>query len=265
MNELTLDGKTYVSSKRAAEITGYAKDYVGQLCREGHVEARLVGRNWYVLESSIRDHRFGTKGEAAESQKKSAATWEAPRYVTEVPAFIPPVGEKAKEEALEEVREAAAQRSTPNLSDMEDAWQEWFTKKQSEVPPTEAASAAINVSDPEEADGEESITIHQIKEQEEKTSIEQPFAPSYEPEALLDLTKASEPETEEEEPVEEIKALSALFPVGNLVIKSVLVGICLISVAVAAIGTGFATRFTDFSKYRLSEINLLSGVSVYNK
>ncbi len=42
MNELTLDGKTYVSSRRAAEITGYAKDYVGQLCREGHVEARLV-------------------------------------------------------------------------------------------------------------------------------------------------------------------------------------------------------------------------------
>jgi hypothetical protein len=59
MDEITLDDKTYVSSKRAAKITGYAKDYVGQLCREGRVEARLVGRNWYVLESSIREHRFG--------------------------------------------------------------------------------------------------------------------------------------------------------------------------------------------------------------
>ena len=59
MDELEFDGKTYVSSKRAAQITGYAKDYVGQLCREGRVQARLVGRNWYVLESSIHEHRFG--------------------------------------------------------------------------------------------------------------------------------------------------------------------------------------------------------------
>jgi hypothetical protein len=51
MDELTLDDKAYLSSKRAAQVTGYAKDYVGQLCREGRVEARLVGRNWYVLES----------------------------------------------------------------------------------------------------------------------------------------------------------------------------------------------------------------------
>ena len=50
--------RQYVSSKRAAKITGYAKDYVGQLCREGRVSARLVGRNWYVLESSIREAPF---------------------------------------------------------------------------------------------------------------------------------------------------------------------------------------------------------------
>ena len=59
MDELTFDDQIYLSSKRAAQITGYAKDYVGQLCREGRVVARLIGRNWYVLESSIREHRFG--------------------------------------------------------------------------------------------------------------------------------------------------------------------------------------------------------------
>ncbi len=61
MDEITLDDKKYVSSKQAAKLTGYAKDYVGQLCREGRVQARLVGRSWYVLESSIKDHRFGTQ------------------------------------------------------------------------------------------------------------------------------------------------------------------------------------------------------------
>src|SRR5271155_2795244 len=69
MDEITLDDKTYVSSKRAAQITGYAKDYVGQLCREGRVEARLVGRNWYVLESSIRAHRFGAPANVAGAGK----------------------------------------------------------------------------------------------------------------------------------------------------------------------------------------------------
>jgi hypothetical protein len=67
MDELTLDDKKYISSKQAAKITGYAKDYVGQLCREGRVQARLVGRSWYVLESSIKDHRFGTDTVGAKS------------------------------------------------------------------------------------------------------------------------------------------------------------------------------------------------------
>jgi hypothetical protein len=59
MDELVIDDKKYISTRQAAKITGYAKDYVGQLCREGRVPARLVGRSWYVLESALADHRFG--------------------------------------------------------------------------------------------------------------------------------------------------------------------------------------------------------------
>lgn len=53
---LILEGKTYVSSRRAAEVTGYATDYVGQLCRNGKVTARRVGRSWYVEEDSLKRH-----------------------------------------------------------------------------------------------------------------------------------------------------------------------------------------------------------------
>src|SRR6185369_4066687 len=91
MNELVIEEKKYVSSKRAAEITGYAKDYVGQLCREGRVTAQLVGRSWYVLETSIREHRFGS----AESQERPSAprkdvssTWQTPTYVAVSPKPI---------------------------------------------------------------------------------------------------------------------------------------------------------------------------------
>ncbi len=61
MDELILDDKKYLSSKRAAKVTGYAKDYVGQLCREGRVEARLVGRNWYLPEPAGQPRPRGAR------------------------------------------------------------------------------------------------------------------------------------------------------------------------------------------------------------
>ena len=72
MNELIIQGKKYISSKHAAELTGYAKDYIGQLCREGYVEATMVGRSWYVLETSIMAHRFGK--DDGDNMKATVAT-----------------------------------------------------------------------------------------------------------------------------------------------------------------------------------------------
>jgi hypothetical protein len=84
MDELIIDEKRYISSKQAAKVTGYAKDYVGQLCREGRVQAQLVGRSWYVLESAILDHRFGAGAPqtvASDVQDVGVpVVWQAPRY-----------------------------------------------------------------------------------------------------------------------------------------------------------------------------------------
>ena len=57
MDELYFKGENFISSNRASQLTGYTKDYVGQLCRNEKVEARLVGRNWYVKKSSILEHK----------------------------------------------------------------------------------------------------------------------------------------------------------------------------------------------------------------
>ncbi len=56
MDELLIKGKKYISSKRASELTGYVKDYVGQLVRMGKLPAERVGRAWYVEESGILEH-----------------------------------------------------------------------------------------------------------------------------------------------------------------------------------------------------------------
>lgn len=69
MDELVVDGEKYISSKRAARLSGYAKDYIGQLCRGGKIEAKMVGRSWYVKESAITEHRKTFQGEAVVDDK----------------------------------------------------------------------------------------------------------------------------------------------------------------------------------------------------
>lgn len=53
MDELEIKGKKYISSKRASELTSYAKDYVGQLVRAGKLPATRVGRAWYVERDAL--------------------------------------------------------------------------------------------------------------------------------------------------------------------------------------------------------------------
>ncbi|MEK9185869.1 MAG: hypothetical protein AAB863_03780, partial [Patescibacteria group bacterium] len=51
------NGKKFISSKQAASRTGYATDYIGQLCRAKKVDSVLIGRTWYVDENSILKHK----------------------------------------------------------------------------------------------------------------------------------------------------------------------------------------------------------------
>ena len=76
-NELNFEGKKYISARRASEITGYNSDYIGQLCRKGSLECRLVGRSWFVGEISLSEHEVEAKktprGRIPISQKESRA------------------------------------------------------------------------------------------------------------------------------------------------------------------------------------------------
>jgi hypothetical protein len=54
---IVLEGKEYVSAKRAAEETGYARDYIGQLARKGLIGAQRVGGLWYVSLESLKGYQ----------------------------------------------------------------------------------------------------------------------------------------------------------------------------------------------------------------
>lgn len=137
MDELTLHGEIYISSKRAAKITGYTKDYVGQLCREGRITAQLVGRNWYVHESSIRKHRFTLedKSHNTSSSHKISSINTSPKIHDNVVRYthedVTPIPLQGKEQ--DNIHEYNASNHSvisnqkDNLSKMQDTWQELFS------------------------------------------------------------------------------------------------------------------------------------------
>lgn len=52
----TGDGKSRITSKQASLMSGYAADYIGQLCRAGKLDAVMVGKTWMVVEESLKEH-----------------------------------------------------------------------------------------------------------------------------------------------------------------------------------------------------------------
>ena len=56
-DSIIIDGKEYISSRRASEMTKYSNDYVGQLCRMKKVESRKVGRIWFIEKESLLVHQ----------------------------------------------------------------------------------------------------------------------------------------------------------------------------------------------------------------
>lgn len=144
MDEILIDEKVYVSSKRAAKITGYAKDYVGQLCREGRVQSRLVGRSWYVLESAIKDHRFGKAGE--EEVERSVTTpaissvWESPRYESVLSNPLPVV-QRHEERTVQVVAEETTPEYVPARRDRVDV--EEVEEIRESVAPVESVEESV--------------------------------------------------------------------------------------------------------------------------
>jgi len=57
MKTVTIEGEVYTKASILADKFGYTSDYIGQLCRSNKVEARLVGRAWYVNEYSLDKHK----------------------------------------------------------------------------------------------------------------------------------------------------------------------------------------------------------------
>ncbi|MDQ1299453.1 MAG: hypothetical protein QG636_121 [Patescibacteria group bacterium] len=298
MDEITIGDKTYVSSKQAAKITGYAKDYVGQLCREGRVEARLVGRNWYVLDSAIREHRFGKEDEVELVVKQEhavtdrASTWQKPQYVAETPVLVPEFSNKATETV-----------GSPAIADMQSAWREWFDEKKPPqvalpdgsddfkdeylpiiVPETapEPVLEAPAIAQTQNADQEEIVAISRIRnpEPEPLTVAEQAIPEEERVELHRSYATANTPREEYEEvypeqpfvrqaqrPITKPAAVEVKTSGSSIVVRALLVVVSVAAILTALIGTGNAEQLLSGTSLdygvQKSIVDFLGGKSTY--
>jgi len=259
MDEVLIEEKKYISSKRAAEITGYAKDYIGQLCREGRVPARLIGRGWYVLETAIQDHRFGDS--EAETEK---TTWEAPRYeASPIEETLPSVNR-----LQDEPEEIVDNQKEPNSSqNIQESWQAWFDRfdntekveKEKEEEKKEIKEEA------EEAEEVEKKTEEQKMEEpeEESADVNIPIHTMYKPlpADLLPRRPADQQQGREQEIYREVRIHRRNRMPMIKIAQAAAVLMATIIFVVAVIGSGY------FDKYILSfnQVRAIAGVALYNR
>lgn len=144
MDELDLSGKKYISAKRAASLTGYAKDYVGQLARAGKIAATRFGRAWYVEEASILAHAKADtqdspvneapmEGKTAPIQAKKAQTislpqhfykpysfpktWSNVKYLSDDSELIPSVSKYANDASEITIKNIASSEKVDTVSE----------------------------------------------------------------------------------------------------------------------------------------------------
>ncbi|MEY2665677.1 MAG: hypothetical protein RLZZ480_782 [Candidatus Parcubacteria bacterium] len=73
MEAVIFDGKEYIKASVLAARFRYTADYLGQLCRGKKVDARLVGRAWYINLDSLNSHRNGRYKNASNKSEKPLA------------------------------------------------------------------------------------------------------------------------------------------------------------------------------------------------
>ena len=68
-DEINVGGKHYILSRRAAEMSAYTQDYIGQLARGGLIDAQRIGGLWYVEMESLLSYKKDSENQKPEPPK----------------------------------------------------------------------------------------------------------------------------------------------------------------------------------------------------
>jgi hypothetical protein len=101
MDELEIDGKKYLSSRRAAKEHKYHTDYIGQLIRAGKIAGKKVGRAWYVEEASL-DAYLKSEKEGSVAAPLTPMSAPIPQVVLATESVVEEVVEEITEDPIKE-------------------------------------------------------------------------------------------------------------------------------------------------------------------
>lgn len=260
MDEILIEEKKYVSSKRAAKMTGYAKDYIGQLCREGRVPARLIGRSWYVLEAAIQDHRFGNTGvetekkenktEVVQEESSLISTWESPRYDSSSDELLPPINRI--------VESSDSNNISDSQENIQDSWKAWFDRFDHSVIAEEPVVSDIQ----EEAEVKvEEVKSDEAKEEDINIPIHTVSRPIYHlpPEELLprNVDEYIEVKPADNTNIKRKKSSRGII----MTIQMVGAVIALVTASLAVAGSGYFDEYIISS----SQARMVAGVVLFNR
>ena len=71
MEVVVIDGVAYNKASELARQFKYTSDYIGQLCRGRKVDAKLIGRTWYVNPLSLKNHQTARYSVKTSSNEKT--------------------------------------------------------------------------------------------------------------------------------------------------------------------------------------------------
>jgi hypothetical protein len=86
VEKISFGNKEYVKASDIAKKFRYTQDYVGQLCRGDKVDARLVGRVWYINPESVTEYR-----KTKHSTQKQSASASHPVAIKTTKSRVEPV------------------------------------------------------------------------------------------------------------------------------------------------------------------------------
>lgn len=92
--ELYFDGRKFIPTKKAAQMTGYATDYIGQLSRLGKVSSKIIGRVKFIDEGAILAYKA-----ASDEHKKKIAQDRSIQFKKEQEIYSPFVGARNADNA----------------------------------------------------------------------------------------------------------------------------------------------------------------------
>lgn len=160
---VSFDGKDYISTQRAAKITGYHPDYVGQLARSEKINSRQVGNRWYVDREEIVEHKKHNDSLLAAVQAQSVGLGQpdgAPRR------------EEPKEETAEREELHFNYVQEPQHADLIPAVSE---KENEESHTEEVVAQPEGVVEPEE----QPIAINRIQEDDSQLASQESYEEAY--------------------------------------------------------------------------------------